>query len=161
MSVNRLDLARERRARTARDERLLRHLPLVHEVAHRYAAPSGEYEHELVGIGCVGLVKALSSYDASQRGEFADHAEPLVVAEVENYLRSDRNRLDGTRHSLARNSRVVAARKEIAAAISRQDHVQALARQLGVNVDALVAGLLDAVEQDDSLLADPRLRGVA
>jgi RNA polymerase sigma-B factor len=159
--VNHLDLARERRARTARDRCLLRHLPLVHEVAHRYVAPSGGHEDELVGVAGIGLVKALSNYDASLGVEFVDHAEPVIVAEIEHYLRSDRMRLEGMRHSLARNSRVVAARKEIAAAISRQDHVQELASHLRVNVDALVDGLLDAVEHDDELLADPRLRGAA
>lgn len=159
--VSQLDLARERRNRDLRDRRLLRTLPLVHELAHRYAVDRGERADELVGIASVGLVKALSGYDGSTRAEFADHAEPIVVAEIENYLRSDRMGLGGIRHSLARDSKVVAARKEIAAAMSRQDHVQELAGWLQVRVDVLVEGLLGAVEGDDGLLADPKLRGAA
>ena len=62
---------------------------------------------------------------------------------------------------MARDSKVVAARKEIAAAMSRQDHVQELAGWLQVSVDVLVEGLLGAVEGDDGLLADPKLRGAA
>ena len=159
--VSQLDLARERRNRDLRDRRLLRTLPLVHELAHRYAVDRGERADELVGIASVGLVKALSNYSGSTRAEFADHAEPIVVAEIENYLRSDRMGLGGIRHSLARDSKVVAARKEIAAAMSRQDHVQELAGWLQVRVDVLVEGLLGAVEGDDGLLADPKLRGAA
>lgn len=160
-TVSRLDLARERHNRELRDRRLLRHLPLVHELAHRYAAASGGHPAELVGIASVGLVQALSSYDTAMRGEFADHAEPIIVAEIEGYLASDRMGLDGMRHTLARHSRVVAARKEIASAMSRQEHVHVLAICLGVEADVLVDGLLDAVEEDGRLLADPRLRGAA
>ena len=69
--------------------------------------------------------------------------------------------LEGMRHTLARDSKVVAARKEIAAAMSRQDHVQEFAKSLQVRVDVLVEGLLGAVERDDGLLADPNLRGAA
>ncbi|MCL2419593.1 MAG: hypothetical protein FWD04_09895 [Conexibacteraceae bacterium] len=160
-NVSRLDLARERHRRELRDRRLLRHLPLVHELAHRYAVERGGQARELVGIASVGLVKALFSYDDLARVEFADHAEPIVVSELEQYLRSDRMGLEGMRHTLARDSKVVAARNEIAAAMSRQDHVQELAICLGVGVDALVEGLLDAVDEDDRLLADPKLRGAA
>ena len=161
-NVSQLDLARERRNRDLRDRRLLRTLPLVHELAHRYAVDRGERAEELVGIASVGLVKALWSYDGSSaRAEFADHAEPIVVSEIEHYLRSDRMGLGGVRHTLERDSKVVAARKEIAAAMSRQDHVQELAGWLQVRVDVLVEGLLGAVEGDDALLADPKLRGAA
>lgn len=156
-----LGLARERQIRELRDRRLLRTLPLVHELAHRYAADGGGRVGELVGIGSVGLVRALSSYDASVDGEFADHAEPIVVATIEDYLGSDRMGLEGMRHTLARDSKVVAARKEIAAAMSRQDHVQEFAKSLQVRTDVLVQGLLEAVERDGGLLADPNLRGVA
>jgi DNA-directed RNA polymerase specialized sigma subunit len=159
--VTHLDLARERQSRDLRDRRLLRNLPLVHELAHRYAADRGGHAAELVGVGNVGLVKALSSYDASVGGEFASHAEPIVVAEIEDYLGSDRMGLKGMRHTLARDSKVVAARKEIAAAMSRQDHVQEFAKSLQVRVDVLVEGLLGAVERDGALLTDPNLRGAA
>ena len=160
-NVSRLDLARERHSRELRDRRLLRHLPLVHELAHRYAVQRGAQASELVGIASAGLVRALASHDPSVGVEFADHAERIVAAEIEDYLRSDRIGLEGKRHTLARDSKVVAARKEIAAAMSRQDHVQGLAAWLGVRVDVLVEGLLGAVEEDDRLLADPKLRGAA
>lgn len=156
-----IDLARERHARDLHDRLLLRNLPLVHALAHRYAAQRGGQADELVGIASIGLVKALSSYDPVTGGEFAGHAEPIVVAEIEDYLRSDRVGLEGMRHTLARDSKVIAARKEIAAAMSRQDHVKELARWLRVRTDVLVDGLLEAVEQDDRLLADPKLLGAA
>jgi DNA-directed RNA polymerase specialized sigma subunit len=156
-----VDLARARRDRKARDRRLLRHVPLALEVAHRYAAPWGLQEVALVGIANVGLVKALSSYDASSSVAFADHAEPLIVAEIEHYLGSERPRLDGIAHSPSRDTKIVAARKQIAAAMSRQDHVQELASYLSLDVDTLVDGLLDAIERDDNLLGDPKLRGAA
>lgn len=160
-NVSSLDLARERRNRTVRDRRLLRNLPLVHEIAHRYAVPCGGHEEEFVGIASVGLVHALSSYDPSQGVGFARHAEPIVVAGIERYLRSDRMRLEGMPHTLARDSRVVAARKEIAGAMSRQNRVQELAGYLRLDVDLLVDGLLETVEHDDRLLRDPHLRGAA
>ena len=160
-NVSRLDLARERHRRDLRDRRLLRTLPLVHELAHRYAVDRGGHAATLVGIATVGLVKALSSYDDSAGGGFSDHAEPIVVAEIEGYLRANRTGLDAQRHTLARDSKVVAARREVAAAMSRQVHVQELASWLRVPVDVIVEGLLEAVDKDEGLLADPKLRGAA
>jgi RNA polymerase sigma-B factor len=159
--IGRLDLSRERQSRSLRDRRLLRSLPLAHALAHRYAVECGAHPGELVGVANIGLVKALSSYDTTASVPFGAHAEPIVAAELEHYLRSDRMGLEGMRHTLARHSKVVAARKEIAAAMSRQEHLQKLASWLHVGVDVLVNGLLEAVERDGRLLTDPKLRGLA
>jgi DNA-directed RNA polymerase specialized sigma subunit len=140
--VRHLDLVRSER-RGQDDQRLLRELPLVHRLAHRYAYLLDVPEEELVPIGSLGLVKAQADYDERRDGNFTEYAEPIVVAELERYVRSTRNQPEGLRTLLG------------------WDHVKDLASYLGCDVDALVDGLMDAVEKDATLVASRALRGAA
>src|ERR1700743_806822 len=151
--VRRLDLVRGERSRGQDDQRLLRELPLVHRLAHRYAYLLDVAEDELVPIGCLGLVKAQGDYDARRDGNFHEYAEPIIVAELERYVRSTRNQPDGLRKLLGWDRETANARDEISRAIGRQEHVKDLAVYLGCAVDALVDGLMDAVERDGTLVA--------
>jgi len=159
--VRRLDLVRGERGRGQDDQRLLRELPLVHRLAHRYAYLLDVPEEELVPIGCLGLVKAQGDYDARQDGGFHHYAEPIVVAELERYVRSTRNQPQGLRDLLGWDRETRSARAEISDAIGRQDHVRDLAVFLGCGVDTLVDGMMDAVEHDGTLVASRALRGAA
>lgn len=159
--VRRLDLVRNDRGQWQEDQRLLRELPLVHRLAHRYAFLLDVPEDELVPIGCLGLTKAATDYDARCDGSFHQYAEPIVVAELERYVRSTRNQPEGLRKLLGWDRETRGARREISGAIGRQDHVQDLAVYLGCGVEALVDGLMDAVEHDGTLVASRALRGAA
>jgi DNA-directed RNA polymerase specialized sigma subunit len=160
-TVRHLDLVRNDRSQWRDDQRLLRELPLVHRLAHRYAYLLDVAEDELVPIACLGLVKAATDYDANCNGSFHHYAEPIVVAELERYVRSTRNQPQGLRKLLGWDRETRSARREISSAIGRQDHVQDLAVFLGCGVDALVDGLMDAVEHDGTLVASRALRGAA
>src|SRR5215469_12431003 len=140
--VSSLDFVRERRLRRARDRRLVRNLSMVHRLVHSYALRIGHRE-ELVGVAEVGLVRALSEFDPAEGQEFAEFAEPRVVAELERYAHADRLRLEGMGHTLARYADIADAKREIADAISRQDHVRDLAGFLACDVGTLVEGLMD------------------
>jgi DNA-directed RNA polymerase specialized sigma subunit len=159
--VTRLDLVRSDRSPVQDDKRLLRELPLVHRLAHRYAYLLDVAEEDLVPIGCLGLVKAQSDYDARRDGEFHEYAEPIIVAELERYVRSTRDQPEGLRKLLGWDRETESARVEISDAIGRQDHVKDLAGFLGCGVEALVGGLMDAVERDGTLLSNRALRGAA
>jgi RNA polymerase sigma-B factor len=118
-------------------------------------------EDELVPIASLGLVKAREDYQPRRDGSFHDYAEPIVVAELERYVRSTRNQPDGLRRLLGWDRETRHARAEISDAIGRQDHVKDLASFLECDVETLVGGLMDAVEHDGTLLTNRALRGAA
>jgi RNA polymerase sigma-B factor len=159
--VRHLDLVRGAGGRRQDDQLLLRELPLVHRLAHRYSYLLDVPEEELVPIASVGLVKAQADYDARRDGSFHQYAEPIIVAELERYVRSSRNQPEGLRRLLGWDRETRNARVEIGDAIGRQEHVKDLASFLGCRVEALVDGLMDAVEHDGSLLSKRALRGAA
>jgi DNA-directed RNA polymerase specialized sigma subunit len=148
----RLDVVRERRNQRLRDQDLLRHLPHAYSLARQYA---GEYgtEEELVKFATLGLVRAVQQYDRTSGIPFATFAEPLVVAELEAHI-------EHAGQPVAAEQAVAAAEAEdtIAEAIARQSHVQDLAGFLDCDVDALVSGLMLAVEREPHLVPSPTAR---
>jgi DNA-directed RNA polymerase specialized sigma subunit len=144
----RLDVVRERRNQRLRDQDLLRHLPHAYSLARQYAGAYGT-EEELVKIATLGLVRAVHGYDRSTGVPFAAFAEPLIVAELEAYIEHDSPQSAGAREQAAAAAE---ADETIAEAIARQSHVQDLAGFLDCDVDALVGGLMLAVEREPHLI---------
>jgi RNA polymerase sigma-B factor len=150
-----LDDLRERRNQRVRDEFLLRHLPLAYSLARLYA---GEYgtEEELVRVASRGLVRAVQQFEPTGEAPFAEFAEPLIIAELEDFVQESAARREVRPATRGRGS--AAADDAVAAAIGRQPHVRDLAGFLGCDVGALVGGLMLAVEREPHLIPSPAAR---
>ena len=78
--------------------RLIRHnLRLVAHVAKKYYAAGAEQD-DLVGIGSIGLIKAVDSFDPARRVRFASYASQCIENEIRMHLRHTRR--EGTPVSL-------------------------------------------------------------
>lgn len=74
---------------TARGELIEHNLRLVAHVVKKYYSPNVDSE-ELISIGTIGLIKAVSSFNNSKSTRFATYAAKCIDNEVLMYFRSAR-----------------------------------------------------------------------
>ena len=75
----------------AKDELILHNMRLVAHVTKKYAVSEDEME-ELISIGTIGLIKAVSSFKADYGNRFATFAIRCIENEILMFLRSKRRR---------------------------------------------------------------------
>ncbi len=61
---------------------------LVYSIANRFKGRGIEYD-DLVGAGCVGLVKAIDRFDESRGLCFSTYAVPLIMGEIRGLFREN------------------------------------------------------------------------
>ena len=74
--------------KSAKDKLILHNLRLVAHIVKKYYA-SGEEQEELISIGTVGLIKAVSTYDYRKGNRFAAYGSRCI----ENAILSQRNEI--------------------------------------------------------------------
>src|SRR3954451_2027913 len=67
-------------------ELVARHMPLVRQLARRYAYTSEPYD-DLVQVGSVGLLNALARYDPRVGSSFKAYAVPTILGELRRHFR--------------------------------------------------------------------------
>ena len=70
----------------ARHELIESHLPLVRQLARRFADQDEPLE-DLVQVGTIGLIKAVDRYDAGRGVELGAFATPSIAGEIRHHLR--------------------------------------------------------------------------
>jgi RNA polymerase sigma-B factor len=80
------DLWRRRGDERAHAELVDRHMPLVRQLARRYAYTSEPLD-DLVQVGSVGLLHALARYDPRVGSSFKAYAVPTVLGELRRHFR--------------------------------------------------------------------------
>lgn len=73
---------------SAADSLCRENLRLVQSIAARFAGRGTEL-CDLVQIGSVGLVKAISGFDLSRGLKFSTYAVPMITGEIKRFLRDD------------------------------------------------------------------------
>ncbi len=126
--------------RSARDELVTLHLPLVHFLARRFR-DRGEPLDDLVQVGTIGLIKAVDRFDPQRGVEFSTYATPTIVGEIKRHFRDKGwairvpRRLQELRISLGR------ATAELSQKSGRSPTVGELAEHLGISEDEVIEGL--------------------
>jgi RNA polymerase sigma-B factor len=72
--------------RSAREQLVQRHLPLVRALARRYAG-RGESIDDIEQVGAIGLIKAIDRYELSREVALTTYATPNVVGEIKRHFR--------------------------------------------------------------------------
>jgi RNA polymerase sigma-B factor len=80
------DRWRRRGDERAHAELVDRHLPLVRQLARRYAYTSEPFD-DLVQVGSVGLLHALARYDPRVGSSFKAYAVPTILGELRRHFR--------------------------------------------------------------------------
>jgi RNA polymerase sigma-B factor len=70
----------------ARDEFVVRFMPLARQLAARYRH-AGEPLDDLVQVACVGLIKAVDRYDPERGSGFTRYAVPTMLGELKRHFR--------------------------------------------------------------------------
>lgn len=79
---------KEKTHEVCREEKILNNLGLVYMVARRFEGRGLDSE-ELIQIGTLGLIHAVDRFDESRNLAFSTYAVPLIIGEVQGYLRRD------------------------------------------------------------------------
>ena len=123
--------------RSARDQLVVRFLPLAHSLARRYRH-GGEPLEDLVQVASLGLVKAVDRFDPARETAFSSFAVPTIVGEIKRYFR-DRSwsvRVPRDLQELAVRVRRVG--DELASDLGRAPTPAELAAQLGVSLEQVL-----------------------
>jgi RNA polymerase sigma-B factor len=70
----------------ARDELVVRFMPLARQLAARYRH-AGEPLEDLVQVACVGLLKAVDRYEPERGNGFTRYAVPTMLGEIKRHFR--------------------------------------------------------------------------
>jgi RNA polymerase sigma-B factor len=72
--------------RSARDELVRLHMPLVEYLARKFQG-RGEPLDDLIQVGSIGLLKAINGFDPTRGIEFSTYATPTVLGEIKRHFR--------------------------------------------------------------------------
>lgn len=123
----------------ARSQLVEQNLPLVHNIARRFAGRGVELE-DLVQVGCVGLLKAIQDFDLSYEVKFSTFAVPKIMGEIKQHLRSS------APLKVARSLRQLAARAlhtkdALAQSLGRRPTLAEIAAELNTSPEEVVCAL--------------------
>jgi RNA polymerase sigma-B factor len=124
---------------------------LVRLCARRYQN-SPEPLEDLVQVGYVGLLKAITKFDPAVGASLASYAEPCIMGELKRYFRDKRWQVHVCRSAQDLRREMRRARAELTQQLSRSPGERELASYLGVTVAELRdAELAESAFQPSSL----------
>jgi len=121
---------------SARARIVERNLPLVRHVASgiRHSMGGNLDVDELVNAGCLGLLRAVDSFDPSRDLAFSTYAVPRIRGSIMDDLRKADT---STRLARRRRRQIAAAERELAADGNTTPDARATAHRLAIDVDTL------------------------
>jgi RNA polymerase sigma-B factor len=135
-----LDWFRDYRASRSPDlhEKLTtRFMPLVHQVARRYAR-SGIPLEDLHQIGYIGLMHAVTNFDPDRQVKFETYARHLIAGEIRHYLRDQGTTVRRPRWLYEMDHRVNRAMASLSQRIGRPPTPAEIAREIQASEDEVV-----------------------
>jgi RNA polymerase sigma-B factor len=131
-----------------RDVLVRRHTGLVRWLASRYQG-RGVPSEELVQVGFLGLMLAVTRFDPDHGSDFRAFAKPTVQGEIRRYFRDKRRWIQIPRRVQEAKAVVAAATDELTQSLGRSPTVAELATHLGVDQELVLEAL--TVEDNFSL----------
>lgn len=110
------------------------HLPLVHYLARRFA-DRGQPLEDLVGVGSIGLMKAIDRFDLERGVKFSTYATPTIVGEIKRYFRDSGWSVRVPRRLQELSLKLGKATARLRQELGRAPTVRELADELGVSED--------------------------
>ena len=125
----------------ARDELVLRFMPLARQLASRYRH-AGEPLEDLVQVACVGLIKAVDRYEPDRGNGFTRYAVPTMLGEIKRHFRDKGWSVHVPRATQELVLKVGEALGELPSKLGRSP----TARDIAAAVHAPVEDVLEAME---------------
>jgi RNA polymerase sigma-B factor len=148
-----LDRWRRRGDEAARAELVNRFMPLVRSLARRYSYTSEPLD-DLVQVGSVGLLNALSRYDPHVGSSFQAYAVPTIVGELRRHFRDTAWSVHLPRSLQERTRDVQVAVSALSGTLGRSPTIAEIAERLGATseqvIEAMEARMAYRVESLDA-----------
>src|SRR3954449_3657963 len=134
------DRWRRRGDERAHSELVNRHLPLVRQLARRYAYTSEPLD-DLVQVGSVGLLQAISRYDARVGSSFKPYALPTILGELRRHFRDTAWSVHLPRSLQERTRAVQAAVLALQAALGRSPTIAEIGKRLECTSEQVIEAM--------------------
>ena len=121
---------------------------LVKKLAVRFVDRGADYE-DLVQIGCIGMIKAIRSFDFSYDCVFSTYAVPLIIGEIRRFLRDD-GIIKISRQIKRQGVEILRAKEKFISENNREPRISELAQITGISSEDVVY-CLEAVSPVHSL----------
>lgn len=125
----------------ARDELILRYLPLVYGISRRYCQ-RGEQLEDLVQVGSIGLIKAIDRFDLDRGVSLSTYATPNIVGEIKRYFRDKGWAVKVPRSLLELNMRL----EQVSGSLASNAHRSPTVNELADAVDSTPHEVMEAME---------------
>src|SRR5665648_649794 len=125
----------------AREELIIRYLPLVRSLARRFAS-RGQAVEDLVQVGSIGLIKAIDRFDIERGVALSTYATPNIIGEIKRYFRDKGWAVKVPRGLLELNMRLEHVMGDLAGSHHRAPSIHELADA----VDSTSEEVIEAIE---------------
>jgi RNA polymerase sigma-B factor len=113
-----------------------RYEPLVRTLAHQYQLPA-RYHEDLIQVGYLGLIKAITNFDAAIRDDLRPYAHACVSGEIKRFFRDKRWMIRVRRTDQELLLRARQAEGALAAELAGSPTDEQVADRLNVSTDDL------------------------
>src|SRR3954447_2399007 len=134
------DRWRRRGDERAHAELVNRFLPLVRQLARRYSYTSEPLD-DLVQVGSVGLLNALSRYDPHIGSSFKAYAVPTVLGELRRHFRDTAWSVHLPRSLQERTRQVQAAAAALQSTLGRSPTISEIAERMGASSEQVIEAM--------------------
>ena len=129
--------ADERSKSAARDDIVVLHMPLVEYCARRFR-DRGEPAGDLVGYGCIGLIKAVDRFDVTRGLEFSTFAMPTIIGEIKRHFRDRARIVRLPRRLIDVASEAAAVTPQLQVELGYQPQPHDVAARIGISVAEVI-----------------------
>jgi RNA polymerase sigma-B factor len=126
--------------RSAREELVQRHLPLVRALARRYAG-RGESLDDIEQVGAIGLIKAIDRYELERDVALTTYATPNVVGEIKRHFRDKGWAIRIPRGLQELNARMSSTIERLTAELGRSPTIAEIALKLDTTPEQVLEAL--------------------
>jgi len=139
----------------AREELIVRFMPLARQLAARYRH-AGEPQEDLVQVACVGLLKAVDRFEPERGHAFAKYAVPTMLGELKRHFRDKGWSIHVPRATQELVLKVSEALGTLPAKLGRSPLPRDVAEALGTPVEDVLEAMEAATAYEATSLDAPR-----
>jgi RNA polymerase sigma-B factor len=140
----------------AREELVLRFMPLARQLAARYRH-AGESHEDLVQVACLGLLKAVDRYEPERGAGFTRYAVPTMLGELKRYFRDKGWSVHVPRATQELVLKVSEALGSLPAKLGRSPRPRDVADAVGAPVEDVLEAMEAATAYEATSLDAPRM----
>jgi RNA polymerase sigma-B factor len=138
----------------AREELVVRLLPLARDLARRYTYTDEPLE-DLVQVATVGLIKAIDRFEPERGTKFTSFAAPTILGELKRHFRDKGWSIRVPRELQERALAVSRGTEDLSKKLGRSPKVREVARSLGCSVEDTLEAQEVAANYEPASLSAP------